>query len=520
MTTPTFNKFKSTTIYGAFNNADYEDNSMQASANIQRNLTVGGNIYGAKLFYNGSDISSSFASTLMPNFLSSINIGVTDPLVTSYDSTISNASGTVTMNTYNGVYPIRINASNFQLSKNNGTNYYDILTTNTGALLSGATFTGNVSGLTATTTDNSTKFATTAFVKGQNYLTSASLSSYALLSSATFTGNVSGLTAITTDNSTKFATTAFVKGQNYLTSASLSSYALLSGATFTGTVNCNNGLTTAAAKDVHISCNNTFPNTISGGKQGLGFFWNQSGGRGEVNLLCYGQGGAGGLSIWSSSMTNAPSKIVEFYPDFCSFENEVTMNQSLNVKNTLNITQPSSTSSAMLQFVDDTGSSRANIYSSVSDSVFRFSVQSGLNTNGFEWAKGGTTLMQLDLNGNLTTTGSISTSSTTIATQGILSGGTQNLTFPLSSSYLIQTQVTALVNLPTITSESQMGVEVLFIKNSGSCTIYSGSGSGNVIIQTGLSQSTNINLSQYMRLISTRLTSGGGVYGWMVIGSG
>ena len=44
MTTPTFNKFKSTTIYGAFNNADYEDNSIQASANIQRNLTVGGDI--------------------------------------------------------------------------------------------------------------------------------------------------------------------------------------------------------------------------------------------------------------------------------------------------------------------------------------------------------------------------------------------------------------------------------------------------------------------------------------------
>jgi hypothetical protein len=226
------------------------------------------------------------------------------------------------------------------------------------------------------------------------------------------------------------------------------------------------------------------------------------------------------MSIWNSNVTNAPSKIAEFYPDFCSFENEVTMKQSLNVKNTLNIIQPSSTSTAMLQFVDDTGSSRANIYSSVSDSVFRFAIQSGLNTNGFEWAKGGTTLMQLDLNGNLTTTGSISTPYTTIATQGILTGGTQNLAFPLSSSYLIQTTLLTSVYLPAITSQSQMGIEVLFIKNSGSCTIYTSSGSGNVIIQTGLSQSTNINLSQYMRLISTRLTSGGGVYGWMVIGSG
>ena len=38
------NKFKSTTIYGAFNNLDYPDASVLASANIQRNLIVGGDI--------------------------------------------------------------------------------------------------------------------------------------------------------------------------------------------------------------------------------------------------------------------------------------------------------------------------------------------------------------------------------------------------------------------------------------------------------------------------------------------
>ena len=116
------------------------------------------------------------------------------------------------------------------------------------ALLGSATFTGNVAGLTALSTDNSNKFATTAFVKAQNYITSSALSAlndYALLSGAVFTGNVNGLTAVSTDNTTKFATTAFVKAQNYITSASLSpyalsstlsNYALLSGATFTGNV--------------------------------------------------------------------------------------------------------------------------------------------------------------------------------------------------------------------------------------------------------------------------------------------
>ena len=63
MTTPTFNKFKSTTIYKTFNNLNYKNNTVQASSNIQRNLTVGGDlscngiINGNKLYYNGVDIA-------------------------------------------------------------------------------------------------------------------------------------------------------------------------------------------------------------------------------------------------------------------------------------------------------------------------------------------------------------------------------------------------------------------------------------------------------------------------------
>ena len=208
MSIPTFNKFKSTTVYGAFNNLDYEDNTVQASSNIQRNLTVGGdivvatgNIKGKKLFYNNVDIAStyvtnttltSYASLFQPQFKGNIDITVIDPILNPYTFSIANGAGNINMTTYNnGSYTIKINASNLQLSKNNGTNYYDILTTNTGALKSGATFTGNVSGLTAITTDNSTKFATTAFVKDQNYITSSALSPCALLTGATFTGDVS-----------------------------------------------------------------------------------------------------------------------------------------------------------------------------------------------------------------------------------------------------------------------------------------------------------------------------------------
>ena len=302
MSTPTFNKFKSTTIYGAFNNLDYEDNSMQASSNIQRNLTVGGditsaegNIKGKKLYYDDVDISTLFASLLQPQFRGNIDITVIDPILNPYTFSITNSTGAISMNTYTGTYPLTIKASNLQLSKNNGTNYYDVLTSNTGALKSGATFTGNVLGITATTTDNTTKFATTAFVKAQNYVTNESFTSYTSTSDATL------MTLM----------------------ASLSSYALLSGATFSGLVNFNNGLTTAVGTDVHISCNNTFPTTNSGSKQGLGFFWNKSGGIGETNLLCYGQGGGGGLSIWASNTTNAPSKLAEFYTMGAAFSTSV-----------------------------------------------------------------------------------------------------------------------------------------------------------------------------------------------------
>jgi hypothetical protein len=40
----TFNKFKSTTIYGNFNNSDYADNSILANGQFDRDLTIKGNL--------------------------------------------------------------------------------------------------------------------------------------------------------------------------------------------------------------------------------------------------------------------------------------------------------------------------------------------------------------------------------------------------------------------------------------------------------------------------------------------
>jgi len=57
MAIPTFNKFKSTTIYGDFINDDYTDNSVLASATFKRNITTTGD-----LILNGiTDVSTILA---------------------------------------------------------------------------------------------------------------------------------------------------------------------------------------------------------------------------------------------------------------------------------------------------------------------------------------------------------------------------------------------------------------------------------------------------------------------------
>jgi hypothetical protein len=101
------------------------------------------------------------------------------------------------------------------------------------ALLNSPTFTGTPLAPTALSTDNSTQIATTAFVKSLGYLTAVP-ATYALLNSPTFTGTPLAPTAISTDNSTQIATTAFVKSLGYLTAVP-ATYALLNSPTFTGT---------------------------------------------------------------------------------------------------------------------------------------------------------------------------------------------------------------------------------------------------------------------------------------------
>lgn len=56
----------------------------------------------------------------------------------------------------------------------------------------------------------------------------------------------------------------------------------------------------------------TMPTTTTGSSQGLGIYWNESGGNGEVDFLSYGQGADGGFGFYCSSNTAVPSQIGYF----------------------------------------------------------------------------------------------------------------------------------------------------------------------------------------------------------------
>src|SRR5208283_3311343 len=98
-------------------------------------------------------------------------------------------------------------------------------------------FSGAATGQTAATSDNSTKLATTAYVQAQGVIAAATyapIASPTFTGPATiptaavttfsgtpnFSGAATGQTASTGDNSTKVATTAYVQNQGYVTSSS------------------------------------------------------------------------------------------------------------------------------------------------------------------------------------------------------------------------------------------------------------------------------------------------------------
>ena len=71
-----------------------------------------------------------------------------------------------------------------------------------------------------------------------------------------------------------------------------------------------------------LSFLSSFPTTaVNNNNTGIGFYWNWSGGQGETDLICYGQGGTGGIALYGGGNTTNPnsSLICRLYTGFIGF---------------------------------------------------------------------------------------------------------------------------------------------------------------------------------------------------------
>jgi hypothetical protein len=131
---------------------------------------------------------------------------------------------------------------------------------------------------------------------------------------------------------------------NYLTTSSASStYLSISSATsiyqpISGMSNyIQNGadikFNTSTAK---LSFPSSFPTiAVNNNNAGIGYYWNQSGYIGETDLICYGQAGIGGLSIYCASNTTAPTLISEMNAAYIKFYSTLTISNNLYLDGSL-----------------------------------------------------------------------------------------------------------------------------------------------------------------------------------------
>ena len=164
-----------------------------------------------------------------------------------------------------------------------------------------------------------------------NYLTTASASS--------IYQTISGMSNYLTTSAASSTYQTISGMSNYLTTAAASStYQTISG--------MSNYLTTSAASSTYQTISNmsnyiyrggdipfntniaklsflsSFPTTaVNNNNTGIGFYWNSSGGAGETDLICFGQGGAGGLSIYGGGNNTNPnsSLIAKLWTGYIEF---------------------------------------------------------------------------------------------------------------------------------------------------------------------------------------------------------
>jgi hypothetical protein len=213
-----------------------------ASSNLQTQISAKANLASPTFTGTVSGISKSMVGLGNVDNTSDTNKPVSTTQQTALDLKANLASPTFT-GTVSGITKAMISLGNVD---NTSDASKPVSTAQQTALdlkanLASPTFTGTVTGITKSMVGLGNVDNTSDSGKPVSTAQQTALDLKANLASPTFTGTVSSVTASTGDDSTKIATTAFVKAQSYLTTSSASStYAgLSSNNTLSGTNNVN-----------------------------------------------------------------------------------------------------------------------------------------------------------------------------------------------------------------------------------------------------------------------------------------
>jgi len=286
----------------------------------------------------------------MSNYLSTSTASSTYQTISGMSNYLSSSTASSTYQTISGMnnYLSTSTAASTYQPISNMSNYPTLSANNT--LTGNNTFNGTV--ILPTTNTIGNYAATTSFVNS-NYQTISGMSNYLSTSTASSTYQpISGMsnyllssTASSTYQpissmsnylSTSTASSTYqpiANMSNYLSTStasstyqpisSMSNY--LSNTTASSTYQTISGMSNYIQNGGNIPFNtniaklsflSTFPTTsVNDNTTGIGFYWNQSGGQGETDLICYGQASGGGLSIWGAGNTTAPNQIAYFYPN-------------------------------------------------------------------------------------------------------------------------------------------------------------------------------------------------------------
>ena len=315
------NKFKSISIYGELIVRDLSGNT-NANTILNRNLSVTGNITTPKIVspFN-SNVNLSFLNTFPSSAVNDGNAGV-------------------------GLF----------WNKNEGQGETDLILYGQGGLGGLALYSANTSTAPSlfcrlypnlidfsttptfpTSNTVGTIGATTAYVNNvlNNYLTTANAASIYLTINNAAANYLLGTTAALTYQPITLMgdyVTGIYASATYLTQSSASSiYQTISG--------MSNYITRGGEIPFNINLAkftfpSSFPTTaVNNNATGAAWFWNQSGGQGETDLICYGQSSSGGLSIYGAGNTTSPSLISRFYPGLIDFSTTPTFPTSTTVGN-------------------------------------------------------------------------------------------------------------------------------------------------------------------------------------------